>query len=102
MPEEKRKAGDYEIIQAIHIGDREIVIGENQADPNGEFYMCAFCQSNGLFAAYTELMVSEEYAEIVKLFGERVTEQAERPDRSCSSPNSRASTTSPSPPQTAR
>ena len=78
MQEEKRMAGDYEIIQAIHIGDREIVIGENQAEPNGEFYMCAYCQSNGLFAAYTELMVSDEYAEIVKLFGERVTEQAEK------------------------
>ena len=76
MPEEKRKAGDYEIIQAIHIGDREIVIGENQADPNGEFYMCAYCQSNGLFAAYTELMVSDEYAEIVKLFGGKALYEA--------------------------
>ena len=50
MDEEKRMAGDYEIIHAMHIGDREIVIGENQADPNGQFYMCAYCQSNGLFA----------------------------------------------------
>lgn len=32
MSEEKRMAGDYEIIQAVHIGDREIVVGENQAD----------------------------------------------------------------------
>ena len=24
----RRMAGDYEIIQAIHIGDREIVLGE--------------------------------------------------------------------------
>lgn len=78
MPEEKRKAGDYEIIQAIHIGDREIVIGENQAEPNGEFYMCAYCQRNPLVAAYSEMMVNDEYAEIVKLFGERVAEQAEK------------------------
>ena len=78
MEEEKRMAGDYEIIQAIYIGDREIVIGENQAAPNGEFYMCAYCQRNPLVAAYSEMMVSDEYAEIVKLFGERVTEQAEK------------------------
>lgn len=78
MDEEKRMAGDYEIIHAMHIGDREIVIGENQADPDGQFYMCAYCQSNGLFAAYSEVMVSDEYAEIVKLFGQRVTEQAEK------------------------
>lgn len=25
----RRMAGDYEIIQAIHIGDREIVLGES-------------------------------------------------------------------------
>lgn len=78
MDEEKRMAGDYEIIHAMHIGDREIVIGENQADPDGQFYMCAYCQSNSLFAAYNEVMVSDEYAEIVKLFGQRVTEQAEK------------------------
>lgn len=78
MDEEKRMAGDYEIIHAMHIGDREIVIGENQADPDGQFYMCAYCQSNGLFAVYNEVMVSDEYAEIVKLFGQRVTEQAEK------------------------
>lgn len=29
MNEEKRKAGDYEIIHALHIGDQEIVVGEN-------------------------------------------------------------------------
>ena len=26
--EEKRMAGDYEIIQAVQIGDREVVLGE--------------------------------------------------------------------------
>ena len=35
MSEEKRIAGDYEIIQSVHIGDREIVVGENQADTDG-------------------------------------------------------------------
>lgn len=29
MEDEKRKAGSYEIIQAFHIGDREIVLGED-------------------------------------------------------------------------
>ena len=28
---DKRMAGDYEIIHAFHIGDKEIVIGENTA-----------------------------------------------------------------------
>ena len=29
MNDEKRMAGDYEIIHAIHIGDREVVVGDN-------------------------------------------------------------------------
>lgn len=29
---EKRMAGDYEVIQAVHIGDREVVLGENPQD----------------------------------------------------------------------
>ena len=76
--EEKRMAGDYEIIHALHIGDREIVLGENPAGPNDERYMCAFCEENGVFASYTEVMVSDDYAELAKLFGERVAEQAEK------------------------
>ena len=76
--EEKRMAGDYVIIQALRIGDREIVLGENPGGVNDEQYMCAFCQENGLMASYTEVMVSDDYPELVKLFGERVAEQAEK------------------------
>ena len=39
---EKRMAGDYEVIQAVHIGDREVVLGENPQDETGMKYMCAF------------------------------------------------------------
>ena len=74
----RRMAGDYEIIQAIHIGDREIVLGEKPQSESGDKYMCAFCQQNELFAAYSEVMCSDNYAEMVKMFGERVTEQVEK------------------------
>ena len=40
--------------------------------------MCAFSTANGLFASYTEVMVSNDYPELVRLFGERVAEQAEK------------------------
>lgn len=71
-------AGDYEIIHALHIGDREIVLGENPSAPEDERYVCAFCQQHEIFANYTEVMVSDDYPELVKLFGERVAEQAEK------------------------
>ena len=78
VDQEKRMAGDYVIIHAFHIGDREIVLGENPSGVDGERYMCAFCQSNGLMAGYTEVMVSDDYPELARLFGERVAEQAEK------------------------
>ena len=78
MQSEKRMAGKFEIIHALRIGDQEIVLGESPADVGDERYMCAFCQENGLFANYTEVMVSGDYTELVKLFGERVAEQAEK------------------------
>lgn len=33
MSKEKRKLGDYEIIQSIYIGDKEVVFGVNKKDP---------------------------------------------------------------------
>ncbi len=78
VDQEKRMAGDYVIIHALHIGDREIVLGENPASKGDDRYMCAFCESNSLLASYTEVMVSKDYPELVRLFGERVAEQAEK------------------------
>jgi hypothetical protein len=75
---EKRMAGEYEIIHAVQIGDREIVVGENPADTNGQKYMTAFCESNELFARYDEVLVGDDYPEIMKYFGERIAQQAEK------------------------
>lgn len=79
MPlENKRLAGDFEIINAIHIGDKEIVLGENAYATNKEKYLCSFCVSNDLFASYEEALVSDNYAEMVEMFGTRVSQQAEK------------------------
>lgn len=60
MESEKRKAGSYEIIQAFHIGDREIVIGEDINAKPEERYMCAYCQQNEIAAFYNGVMVSDD------------------------------------------
>lgn len=70
-------AGDFEIILSVHIGDREVVVGENQADRENT-YMCAFCQQNELFAKYEDVLSSDDYAEIVEIFGQRIAGQAEK------------------------
>ncbi len=41
IDQEKRMAGDYEIIHALHIGDREIVPGANPSAPHDEPYLCS-------------------------------------------------------------
>lgn len=71
-------AGDYEIIHALRIGDQEIVVGENQANTDGQKYMCAFCQQNDFFARYDDVLASNDYPEIIGIFGQRVAEQAEK------------------------
>lgn len=78
MNGEVRKAGDYTIIHSLHIGDREVVLGEDMENQDGQKFMCAFCTSNGLFARYDDVLASDDYPEVVKIYGQRIAEQAEK------------------------
>lgn len=73
MQDEKRMAGKFEIIHALHLGAREVVVG---VSPEQEF-MCAFCTANGILADYTEVMVSDDYLEIMALYADRLKGQIE-------------------------
>ena len=77
MDSEKRMAGEYEIPQAVSVGDREVVLGENPRAKPGEQYLCATCKRDDLFEQYSEAIVSDEYVELLQLFGERVRDRAE-------------------------
>lgn len=69
----KRMVENYEIIQGIRIGDREVVFG---VDERAEMpYFCAFCSLDGIFETYHECMVSEDYVEMTELFADRVKAQ---------------------------
>lgn len=76
--QEKRTAGNYEIFQAISVGIVEIVMGEEPNAELGERYMCAVCTTNDLFAQYSDVCVSADYAEILELYGQRVASEAEK------------------------
>lgn len=73
---EERKAGEYEIFNSIYVGEKEVVIGELPYD-SPEKYLCAYYDSNGIMGNYSDCMVSDNYAEIMMLFADRVKEQAE-------------------------
>lgn len=75
---EKRMAGDYEIIQSVYVGDKEVVFGENPADISGGKYLCSLCQHSDLGALHQDLFTSDNYLEVMKIFGERIVQQAEK------------------------
>ena len=75
---EKRMAGDYEIIQSVYVGDKEVVLGENPADTSDGKYLCSFCQHSDLVALHQDLFISDNYLEVMKIFGERIVQQAEK------------------------
>ena len=61
MSKEKRKLGDYEIIQSIYIGDKEVVFGVDKKDPY-PFMVCYCDYHNPLSAAWpTEGVASDDY-----------------------------------------
>ena len=78
MSKEKRKLGDYEIIQSIYIGDKEVVFGVNKKDPY-PFMVCCYDYHNPLSAAWpTEGIASDDYLEAMQIFVDRVQSQIDR------------------------
>lgn len=75
MTDEKRMAGDYEIIHAIHVGDRELVVGENRNAAPDSKYLCGYCVSNEILSQYEDCMVGDDYLEMMELFTERLNGQ---------------------------
>lgn len=74
---DKRMARDYEIIQSMMIGDKEIVLGENPKDTSGLPYMCAFCEDNGIVARFYDAVGGDDFCEIAQEYGQRIAKQAE-------------------------
>ena len=74
--EKKRMVEGYEITQAILIGDKEVVFGE---DEKAEMpYFCGFYRSNDIVGEYSECMVGDEYVEMLELFVDRVKQQCKK------------------------
>ena len=77
MDDEKRIVGGYEIINSVHIGDREIVLGENMNDNDGYHYMVANVFSTEIYESYRDAYISEDFIKIATIFADRVKEQVE-------------------------
>ena len=77
MNEGKRKIGEYTVLSAVNVGEKEIILASNEQSTDGEKYLCGFVERNDLFELCSECMVSDDYIEIVHLFGSRVANEAE-------------------------
>lgn len=78
MADEKRMAGSYEILHAVHIGDREVVFGEDKNAAPDSRYMCGYCSANELLEQYEDCMAGDDYLEIMRLFTERLDGQMDK------------------------
>lgn len=74
--DEKRMADDYEIVAAMSIGCKEIVMGENPNVEDNTRYMCAYCEGNSLFERYNEVLVSGNYVDILQVYCQRLSDEA--------------------------
>ncbi len=75
---EKRMAGNYEVTTAFEIGTKEIIIGEDKTAAPDERFVVANYENNGIFERYVDALVGGDYAEITKIFAERVKNEAEK------------------------
>ena len=77
MNEGKRKIGEYTVLCSVNVGEKEVILASNEQSTNGDKFLCGFAERNDLFELCSECMVSDDYIEIVHLFGSRVANEAE-------------------------
>ncbi len=77
MNTEKRMILSYEILSSIKIGNKEIALAMDEKNTDGEKYLTCFIERDELFEHYEQCLLSDDYAEIVKVFGSRIENEAE-------------------------
>lgn len=78
MSNDIRMAGNYKILHAFEIGHKKFVVGEDLTASPDERYVIADYENNGLFERYVNALVSNDYAEVAKIFAQRISNEAER------------------------
>ena len=75
--DDKRMIGDYTVLNSMYVGHKEIAICENPKAPKDERYLCCYIENVAIFERYTEALVSDDFAEIAQVYGERIASAAE-------------------------
>lgn len=77
MNDKKRMAGTYEVTHSFEIGKKEIIIGEDKNASPDERFVVADYENNGIFERYVNALVGNDFAEIAKIFAERIKNESE-------------------------
>lgn len=71
------KVGDYEVLSSLRVGMKTIFLCENAKASEGQKYGCGFAERDDLFERYSEVEVSDDYMEIVKLYSDRINDEVQ-------------------------
>lgn len=73
-----RKIEEYEVTNSFKIANKELVMGEDMKNKDGNHYMTCYVGNNGFFEYYDEAVVSNNYLEIAEEFANRVKSEVSR------------------------
>ena len=78
MSEEKRMLGNYEVVNSIYIGDKEVVFGVDKSDKYP--FLVSYCDYHKPFGVpwATESVGCDDYLEAMGIFIQRVQSQIEQ------------------------
>lgn len=78
MNEEKRMLGNYEVVNSIYIGDKEVVFGVDKSDKYP--FLVSYCDYHNPFGVpwTTESVGCDDYLEAMGIFIQRVQSQIEQ------------------------
>ena len=78
MSEEKRMLGNYEVVNSIYIGDKEVVFGVDKSDKYP--FLVSYCDCHNPLGVpwATESVGCDDYLEAMELFIQRVHSQIEQ------------------------
>jgi hypothetical protein len=76
--DEKRMVGNlgYEVRQALRIGGKEIVLGENRDAADNMMYLVGQYTDNGIIEEYSQLVIYDDYLEALEAFTGRIDAEA--------------------------
>lgn len=69
---------DYEIKQALWVGNREVIMAERPKYGEGDKFLCGLYENNGVMGRYMECMVSDDVMEIFDLYAHRILDQMQK------------------------